>query len=53
MEGKTYGYVRVSTQVQNEARQLTAMREFGVPEETSSSKNSPERISDGLATKVW
>ena len=33
MEGKTYGYVRVSTQVQNEARQLTAMREFGVPEE--------------------
>ncbi len=22
MEGRTYGYVRVSTQVQNEARQL-------------------------------
>ena len=26
----TYGYVRVSTQEQNEARQLAAMREFGV-----------------------
>jgi len=33
MEGITYGYVRVSTQEQNEARQLTAMREFGVAEE--------------------
>ena len=30
MENNTYGYVRVSTQDQNEARQLTAMREFGV-----------------------
>ena len=28
-----YGYVRVSAKDQNEARQLTAMREFGVPEE--------------------
>lgn len=28
-----YGYVRVSTQDQNEARQLTAMRNFGVHEE--------------------
>lgn len=27
-----YGYVRVSTKDQNEARQLAAMREFGVPE---------------------
>ena len=33
MEETIYGYVRVSTQEQNEARQLTAMREFGVPEE--------------------
>ena len=33
MEGNTYGYVRVSTQEQNEARQLSAMREFGVREE--------------------
>ena len=31
--GSTYGYVRVSTQVQNEARQLAAMREFGVEDE--------------------
>lgn len=30
---KTYGYVRVSTRDQNEARQLTAMRDFGVPDE--------------------
>ena len=32
MASNTYGYVRVSTQEQNEARQLTAMREFGVEE---------------------
>lgn len=30
---KTYGYVRVSTQMQNESRQLAAMRTFGVLEE--------------------
>lgn len=29
----TYGYVRVSTQMQNEARQLAAMRAFGVLED--------------------
>lgn len=29
--GITYGYVRVSTRDQNEARQLVAMKEFGVP----------------------
>ena len=33
MENNTYGYVRVSTQEQNETRQLIAMREFGVKEE--------------------
>ena len=33
MEETIYGYVRVSTQEQNEARQLTAMRDFGVHEE--------------------
>ncbi len=33
MANITYGYVRVSTQVQNEARQLTAMQEFGVLDE--------------------
>ena len=32
MSGNTYGYVRVSTQEQNEARQLAAMRSFGVAE---------------------
>ena len=31
--GSIYGYVRVSTQMQNEARQLAAMREFGVEED--------------------
>lgn len=30
--GNTYGYVRVSTQEQNEARQLKAMQDFGVKE---------------------
>ena len=30
--GSTYGYVRVSTRDQNEARQLVAMKEFGVSE---------------------
>lgn len=30
MSGITYGYVRVSTKDQNEARQMIAMREFGV-----------------------
>lgn len=29
----TYGYVRVSTKEQNEDRQISAMREIGVPEE--------------------
>jgi len=33
MMENAYGYVRVSTQDQNEARQLAAMRAFGVPEE--------------------
>lgn len=33
MEGTTYGYVRVSTQEQNEARQLVALREAAVPEQ--------------------
>ena len=33
MKGTVYGYVRVSTREQNEARQLAAMREFGVEDE--------------------
>ncbi len=32
MKKKTYGYIRVSTREQNEARQRIAMRAFGVPE---------------------
>ena len=31
--GTTYGYVRVSTRDQNEARQLVAMKEFGVQDD--------------------
>lgn len=30
MEGKAYGYVRVSSRDQNEERQVIAMREFGI-----------------------
>jgi len=30
---KTYGYVRVSSRDRNEARQLVAMKEFGVPDD--------------------
>ena len=33
MNRSVYGYIRVSTKDQNEARQLAAMREFGVPPE--------------------
>lgn len=33
MDRRTYGYVRVSSRDQNEARQLTAMRDFGVEDE--------------------
>lgn len=31
MKGTIYGYARVSTREQNEARQLTAMEAFGIP----------------------
>ena len=30
MDGKTYGYIRVSARDQNESRQLLAMQEFGI-----------------------
>lgn len=33
MNGKTYGYIRVSSKDQNEDRQRIAMREFGIPDE--------------------
>ena len=32
MEGNLFGYVRVSTREQNPDRQLSAMKEFGIPE---------------------
>jgi hypothetical protein len=32
-DGRLYGYVRVSTREQNEARQIIALREFGVSQE--------------------
>ena len=32
MKSSLYGYVRVSTKEQNEARQVIAMHEFGVDE---------------------
>lgn len=32
-EQKMYGYIRVSTREQNEARQVIALREFGMPED--------------------
>lgn len=31
MEQQTYGYIRVSTKEQNEARQLAALSEYGIP----------------------
>ena len=33
MDGRTWGYVRVSTKNQNEDRQMIAMREYGIAEE--------------------
>ena len=33
MNGKTYGYIRVSSRDQNEDRQRIAMRKFGIPDE--------------------
>ena len=32
-DGRVWGYIRVSTREQNEARQVVALREFGVPED--------------------
>lgn len=33
MDGTMYGYIRVSTKEQNEARQLAAMEQFGISAE--------------------
>jgi len=52
-----YGYVRVSTQMQNEARQLSAMREFGVLDrniivEKQSGKNFDRPLYQKLVHKL-
>lgn len=31
-ESRTYGYIRVSSKDQNEARQMIALRQFGIPD---------------------
>ena len=51
MTGSTYGYVRVSTQEQNEARQMDAMRELSIPEKIFSWTSSPARTSTGRNTR--
>ena len=53
MSGITYGYARVSTQVQNEGRQLIALRDFGVLEkniivEKQSGKDFERPLYQGL-----
>ena len=53
MENNTYGYVRVSTQKQNEARQLAAMREFGVEEENIIVEKRRVRTLNAPAINVW
>ena len=44
MTETTYGYVRVSTQEQNEARQLAAMQEFGIAEKIFLWRKYQEKI---------
>ena len=53
MSSITYGYARVSTQVQKEGRQPIALRDFGVPEENivvekQSGKNFARPLYRGL-----
>ncbi len=57
MQKMTYGYVRVSTKEQNEARQLAAMREFGVPEgnivvEKQSGRDFQRPLYQGLVKRL-
>ena len=57
MENKTYGYIRVSTKDQNEARQMIAMRDFGVEEnniivEKLSGKNFNRPLYKKLLKKI-
>ena len=48
-----YGYIRVSSVDQNEARQLIALRGKGVAMRHIYLKSSRERIFTGLSTSGW
>ncbi len=57
MDGKVFGYIRVSTKEQNEDRQLLAMREFGVKDnmiviDKLSGKNFDRPGYKGLIKKI-
>lgn len=47
MEQKTYGYVRVSSKDQNEARQLDALTEYPIPLENIFVDKKAAKISNG------
>ena len=47
---QTYGYVRVSTKEQNEARQLAAFDVAGIRRKTSIWTSAPVRILTGRST---
>ena len=51
MASSTYGYVRVSTQEQNEARQMDALRKLCIPEKISSWISSPAKILTARSTR--
>lgn len=53
MEGKIYGYIRISSKDQNEERQLIALRSKGVMDKISSLTRSPVRILTAHNTKSW
>ena len=53
MTETTYGYVRVSTQEQNEARQLAAMQEFGVAEKNIIIEKAVVKINKYHQPKRW
>ena len=53
MAGIMYGYARVSTQVQNEARQLAALRDFGVAEENIIIEKQSGKDFNRPGTNAW
>ena len=53
MEGTTYGYARVSTREQNEARQLTPCGSLGSLGGISSRKNCQGRTLNDPSTGAW